>query len=173
MSDRMNKGLKPWEPNELGPRHKQMVVLSAAGMKNKDIGELLGMSDSRVSVILNDPRAVKLRERLAAEIVQQLTESAAEVLAGYQVEAAHTMGTLMRHAESENVRRMSAADILDRTGHKAREGGGNQGGIEIDPEIAEALLQGMREARQKPKELTFVKDSAGVFTAEERLFEED
>lgn len=52
---RLPNGAKPLK--KLTKKHKQMIQLHLEGMSNNDIAEGVGMTPSRVSIILNDPLA--------------------------------------------------------------------------------------------------------------------
>jgi hypothetical protein len=52
---------------------------------------------------------------------RELNDPVRQKLDEYKIDAINEMFSLMKHAESETVRRASAADILDRAGYKPRE----------------------------------------------------
>jgi hypothetical protein len=159
--------LKPWAPKSLSPRHKTVLALYAAGVKPGEIADALQMSGSRVSVIINDPRADELIKQLSAELVQDITTETREVIQAHALEAANTVIGLMQNASSERVRQTSAFDILDRAGFKAKDVS-VRASVNLDREDAERIRDAIYESRQEPEDLEMVQDTAGVFKAREK-----
>jgi len=166
-----HEGLKPWEPQEISSRHKYVVALSALGMRGFEIAELIGMSESRVSVLLRDPRLEALKRDLTGEAIRELSRDAGSIIKSHVAEAAETMASLMRGAESENVRRLASADLLDRAGHKPKETVQHQV-VHIDADATEALKEALAEARKPEEELEFIQDSSGVFVERKNQIED-
>lgn len=152
----------PFAASELDPTHMQMLVLRAAGLRPGQIAEITGYSPSRVSVVLNDPRAKAMIHRMAGDNIRQQLVDARELIQSYVGEAIETVAELMRDAESEPVRLGAAKDILDRGGFKPKEVVSNES-VSIANEDARRILEALREARQPEPALDFVEDSAGVF----------
>lgn len=78
----MNEDEKPEGPVEvterqslangyLTPRHRRFCQLAAQGMKNSEIGELLGYVDSRVSILLKHPAIMTEIARLQNRIFEE------------------------------------------------------------------------------------------------------
>jgi predicted transcriptional regulator len=155
-------GLKPWEPKKLNSRHKQIIAMSAAGVRNKDIADLLGMSQSRVSVILNDPRSRVLERQLASDVVSQIATDVSERIQGAAGEAFDVVKNLMDNADSERVRQTSAFDILDRAGFKPKETTANLN-LNVDGDQLETLVEVLKEVRERPPVLEHLQDSSDVF----------
>lgn len=155
-------GLREWEPLEFGPQHMQMLMMRAAGMRPKEIAEATGYSQSRVSVILNDPRAKKLIPQLTGQMLREFQLDVREMIQSYSGEATETIGSLMRHAESEQVRLASAKDLLDRAGFKPKEVVQHTH-VEIGADDAKRILAAIMEAREPEPELEFIQDSSEVF----------
>lgn len=155
-------GLREWEPDEFGPQHMQMLAMRAAGMRPGEIAAATGYSVSRVSVILNDPRAKTLISQMTGQMLREFQLSVRETIQSYSGEAIETIATLMRHAESEQVRLGAAKDMADRAGYKPREVI-THAHVEIDNEDALRILDAIKEAGMDEPELEFLQDSAGVF----------
>lgn len=155
-------GLKYYEPKNLSPRHKHIVALHVAGLKNQEIAEVLDFSQSRVSVILNDPRTEAIKRDLEEGFISGMLLEAQRVLQGNAAKAARTMVHLMEHAESENVQLRASADILDRTGFKAKESITIDTDV-LDAEAAKLLTSVFKETQREEEEIEFVEDTAGVF----------
>lgn len=111
----MMQGDKPWSPEKWSPRHRLVVALHLGGDKNNEIAEKLGMSESRVSIILNDPRSVHEIERMASTVADRTLDTALR-LKLYANEALDEIVEEMRTARSEKVRQTAAFGILDRAG---------------------------------------------------------
>lgn len=162
------KKLKPWEPEKLSVRHKHMVALSAGGLENQEVAEALGVSQSRVSVILNDPRAKKLKRQLADEYVREVAEDTAEVIQSYTREAAEKIADLMRHSTKDGIQLRAAENFLDRGGHpKVKEQVQTEKLPPLDNEKVDLLREAIREATGEAEEVEMVQDTSGVFIPEE------
>lgn len=48
---------RPYEPDTWSPKHEMVARLHGVGIPNRKIASLLGLTESRVSIILNDARA--------------------------------------------------------------------------------------------------------------------
>lgn len=160
--EQVEGSLPDYAPNELSPTHFHMIAMRAAGMRPGEIAKALGYSNSRVSVILNDPRAKQLVSRMTGDVLREFQLDVGEQIVSYAAEAAETVAGLMRMAESEQVRLSASKDILDRAGYKPKEVVTHMH-AEIDHEDAQRILTALRESKEKAPELEFVEDSAGVF----------
>lgn len=159
--------LKPWAPAKFKPQHEQMILLYALGlMKPGELAEKFGMSFSRVSIILNDPRAEEMIARFKADSIRDLQAETKEVIQSAAKEAAQTVVGLMRNAQSERIRQTSAFDILDRAGFQAKDVQIRVTGT-IEKDAAEVLREAMRESMQELEPLEMVQDSAGIFHPKE------
>ena len=161
-----NMGLKAWEPKRLSQRHKQCCALKATGLRQKEIAEMTGYSESRVSVILNDPRSVALINQISSKIVENVVEETGEFIKGHTLEAAQIVVELMRSAESEPVRLSAAKDNLDRGGFKPKERL-QVDADPIDPKDIGHLAATLREGRIEVVPLDMVEDSSGVFQVDD------
>jgi predicted transcriptional regulator len=136
--------LKPWEPERIRPIHQQIVALAACGLKNKEIAEKLGVSESHVSVILNHPETQDLKNQLTTDYVVALTRNTRTRIEAAANEAIDKVVALMRHGKSEQVQQRSAFDILDRAGFKPREVHVNTN-INLNREDAQMLTDALHE----------------------------
>jgi len=164
--ERFDRGideLKPWEPNELSDRHMHVIALAASGMKNNAISAVLDMSESRVSVILNDPRSRAIRAELSSDFVGKLMTDTREVIQGHALEAVYAVVDLMRNGVSEQVRQRSAFDILDRAGFKPVERSVSAK-VNLPDGAVDAIVQALNESKEADSHVVdMVEDSSGLF----------
>lgn len=114
-----NGNLRPrkyWEPKKLRERHKIAIRLQSCGMTNRQIAESLGYTESRVCIILRDPRAEVFRAEASGLIADGLDDITLR-LKHYAGEALSHVVELMRTSGSDTVSQRSAFDILDRAGY--------------------------------------------------------
>lgn len=64
----------------LSPRHRRFAQLAAEGKSNKEIGELLGYVDSRVSVLLRNPHIMTEIRRLQDKIFEETVKDRLKTL---------------------------------------------------------------------------------------------
>lgn len=107
---------KNYQPEKWTARHRKCVALEMAGLKNKEIAEIMGWSESKVSVTLNDDRAAVDRNELAGDI-QEKVQDVHLRLQMISNEALDEVIDEMRHSSDENVRQRAAFSILDRAGY--------------------------------------------------------
>lgn len=164
----VGRKMKPWEPKEISTKHKHMAALSAGGLDNKEVAEVVGLSESRVSIILNDPRIEKLKRQLVDEYVREMAEDTAEVIQSYTREAAEKIAELMRHSTKDGVQLRAAENFLDRGGHpKVKEQVQTEKLPPLDNEKVDLLREAIREATGEAEEVEMVQDTSGVFIPEE------
>jgi hypothetical protein len=132
--------------------------MKATGLTNRQIAELCDLSESRVSVVLNHPDARVLLAERVTEFVSSLTDDLREQIQGAAGEAFQTVVQLMRRAESEKVRQMSAFDILDRAGFKPKDHHVHTTERLEQKDITE-LAMALRELGQEPEVLEPVSNS--------------
>lgn len=136
---------KEWEPEVFSQRHKLAVLMQAAGLKNWEIAEELGFSESRVSVILNDPRARAVLEQYSREVVDSLTDVRLR-LKYYANEALTEVVEEMRHSDDPRVRQRAAFGILDRAGYSKIEKR-FVATAQVDPDAARLMADALHESR--------------------------
>lgn len=108
-------GEKDWSPEKWSPRHRIVVALHLGGDKNKEIAEKLGLSESRVSIILNDPRAAHEIMRMSAMVADRTVDTALRIKL-YANEALDEIVEELRTSRSEKIRQNAAFGLLDRAG---------------------------------------------------------
>lgn len=107
---------KTWQTDAWLPRHNLVCQLHAIGMKNTEISEITGYTQSKVSIIINDPRA-KI-------VIQQALENMAGNIADlhtrlkvHAVEALDEIVEELRLSKDERIRQKAAFGLLDRAGY--------------------------------------------------------
>lgn len=146
----------------LRPIHKQIIALSAAGCKNREIAEMLDVGEAWVSKILRHPEAQALRNEMVAEYVTALHGDARELIASHTKEAILTVVGLMRSSK-DNIRLMAAKDVLDRGGFKPQERilATN---INLSASDAAAIQAALHEMHEEVPELSETEVTAAVFS---------
>lgn len=142
------QGDKTWSPEKWSPRHRLIVALHLGGDKNKEIAEKLDVSESHVSIVLNDPRAVHEIERMSQTIADRTLDTALR-LKLYANEALDEIVEEMRMARSEKVRQTAAFGILDRAGFTpVKSDGGTEGPPELPAEVVDRMEAATKEIIQ-------------------------
>ncbi len=133
-----------WSPTKWNPRHRLIIALHLAGDKNKEICAKLGLSESHVSLILNDPRAVYEVENLAQGVADRTIDTALRIKL-YANEALDEIVEELRTSRNEKVRQTAAFGLLDRAGYtpvrEVRE--------EVAPLLPEDVVQRMEETTRE------------------------
>ena len=109
-------GEKEWSPEKWSPRHRLIVALHLAGDKNREICQKLGVCESHVSLILNDPRAIYDIENLAQSVADRTIDTALRIKL-YANEALDEIVEELRTSRNEKVRQTAAFGLLDRAGY--------------------------------------------------------
>lgn len=162
--------LADYQPKEFSPRHKQIIALAAAGTPNKEIAQIVDMSPSRISTIINDPRGQYLLDKMTGQFVRELSTSTREVIQSHSLEMAEIIVHLARHADSEQVQLRAARDMLDRGGFKAKDVS-VVASVDISRADINEMSKRLKESFEDPDELEFVEDSAGVFSHKGKALE--
>jgi len=114
----------------ISARHRDIMRRMIVGQTAKEISEELGISQSRISVLLDDALFQSTLEELQARVESEFITTRAsamqvlEATAPMAAMACHevvTSGTLDGQPVSAPLRLKSAWDVLDRTGNKAAE----------------------------------------------------
>lgn len=107
---------KSWQADKWTARHRKVVALEMSGLKSQEIAQIMGYSEAKVSIILNDDRADIDRRELAGKIADRVqdTHLRLQLLAN---EALDEIVDEMRSSADENVRQRAAFSILDRGGY--------------------------------------------------------
>lgn len=144
---------KPWQPKNWGPQHRMAVRLQVMGFKNKEIAQSLSLTESRVSIILNDPRAVAEREDAMDDIASNMLDLNKK-LKVHAVEALEEVVDEMRHSKDERIRQRASFGILDRAGYTPV-----QKHQKVEPEVpadvADRMLTAMEEMKNTAVEADY------------------
>lgn len=141
------RDLKPYEPLKFTPTHINICTLKAAGFKGREIAEMVGLDQARVSIILRHPYGAKLigaivprNSARVLDIRTKMVEYADELLD-------LTCGLALKEQDLDKVSRVTFG-LLDRTGYgpKAPVADGKAGGQGLENahllgRIAGALLE--------------------------------
>lgn len=158
----LTRPLKSYEVETLRPIHKQIIALSAAGAKNREIADMLDVAEAWVSQILRHPEAQALRNEMVADFVTQLHGDARELISAHTKEAILTVVGLMRSSPKDNIRLLAAKDILDRGGFKPQERIVSTN-INLSADDAAAIKAALSETREVVPELHETEVTSSVF----------
>ncbi len=119
--------------------------LEAAGFKPGEIAEIVGMSDSRVSTILNDHRADIDRKEFAAKTIDRVQDVQLKI-ALHADEALEEIIDEMRNCEDPRVRQKASFGILGLAGYTPVQ---KQlvAKAEVPPEVVQGGLQVLQEMK--------------------------
>lgn len=134
-------GDKTWSPEKWSPRHRLIVAMHLGGDRNNEIAERLSLSESHISVVLNDPRAVYEIERMAS-VVADRTLGTSLRMKLYSNEALDEIVDEMRTSPNVKVRQSAAFGILDRAGFTPVKGTE----VEAPPLLPEEVVERMEAA---------------------------
>jgi hypothetical protein len=135
-----------WSPKEIRRRHELVCALHACGWRGKDIAEHVGYSQSRVSIIVNDPRSREIIDSYAGAFSSIATD-VKEKLEFLSIEAVEEVAQVMRSAEKDETRLRAAFGVLDRGGYgKAMKVIRQDDGLTDD--AIERLASGLIEAKE-------------------------
>lgn len=107
---------KPWQPDSWLPRHSLVCQMHAAGLKNNEIAAATGYTESKVSTILNDPRA----QEVIQAALQTMSKNIMDLHTRLKVHAVEALDEIvdeLRSSENEKVRQKAAFGLLDRAGY--------------------------------------------------------
>jgi hypothetical protein len=138
------EGDKEWSPAKWSPRHRLVVALHLGGDTNKEIAEKLSLSEGRVSVVLNDPRAVYEIERMARRIADRTIDTALRIKL-YANEALDEIVEELRTSKSEKVRQSAAFGLLDRAGYTPIRGYEEEAPPVLPSEVVSRMEETTRE----------------------------
>lgn len=131
---------KYYQPVNWGPQHRMAVRLQVMGFKNKEIAQSLSLTESRVSIILNDDRAIAEREKAMDDIASNMLDLNKK-LKVHAVEALEEVVDEMRHSKDERIRQRASFGILDRAGYTPV-----QKHQKIEPELPADMASRMEQA---------------------------
>lgn len=107
----------------LKQKHDTMLNLCLQGYSNKEISDLVNLKQTQVSIVVRSPnfqhqlalKRAQLDERTITNLAT-VREEVNQVLKEGSINAARKLCGLV-DSEDESIARMSASDLLDRTGH--------------------------------------------------------
>ena len=143
-----------WQPLKLTSRHKEILRRTLLGQSQVDIAKALGMTQVGVNQIVNSDKFQRNLHALQGTLEQmiiegivdrELNDPVRQKLDEYKLDAINEMFYLMKHAESETVRRASAADILDRAGYKPREVVETQHSFNVSGETEDNIKKALKD----------------------------
>jgi hypothetical protein len=119
----------------------QLLERDVAGWTHKRMGEDLGLSDSRISIITRSPMYVQMRDEKLKNLGESVKEKVSDhiadaegILKEAKTEAASTLVNIMRNGKSEAVKASVATAIVDR-------GREIKGGVNVVVQINEKLSE--------------------------------
>jgi hypothetical protein len=110
------EGRRPWQTDAWLPRHNLVCQLHAIGMKNKEIAAATGYAETKVSVIINDPRARVVIQRTLEHMASNISDLHTR-LKVHATEALDEIVAELRESKDERIRQKAAFGILDRAGY--------------------------------------------------------
>lgn len=141
------RSLKYWENLKLKPQHIQILIMKAAGYNNRMIAKQMGLTESRVSILVNHPDSLTILSRLVSFQAENLLDIKARIQA-HAGEALDTALYLMRNSENQAVRAKAAFSLLDRAGYGAVQKVEATHRLEMPAEQARDLTKVLAEARE-------------------------
>lgn len=108
---------RSYEPETWSPKHEMVARLHGVGIPNKKIASLLGLTESRVSIILNDARARPAVEDTLEAHKRQMESLHGRLAAG----AGHALDVIEDQIQNDEldarVRQKASFGWLDRAGY--------------------------------------------------------
>jgi predicted XRE-type DNA-binding protein len=150
---------KEQQLQHINSKHRAMMRYLIAGKTVGEIANIFGITQPRVSTIINSPLFRAEREKMEKEVTSQFVENEGskihtnvvrEMLQEEALKSLNKIIELRDGATSERVRQLSALEILDRAGYKAAEK--IEGVVEIDASegLVNAIQIAVREMQTKP-----------------------
>jgi predicted transcriptional regulator len=138
--------LKYWEPDTYDHQHMLICRLSIS-MSNKAIASALGITETWVSVILNDPRAAPIRDLALRDVADNISDVQGIIAAAAPEAARLVIQQIRNPMEKSEIRQRAAFGLLDRAGYSKVERR-QVSGMEISPELAERMEQTLSESNE-------------------------
>lgn len=122
--------------------HRRVVSLEMIGYRPGEIAKMMELSESYVSVILNDPRAVVERNTIGKSVSERVTDVHLQL----RLHAPEALKALVDtiSSEDEKVKQRGAIALLDRAGYSKYQGDHVPKQVLSDA-AAETILETMRE----------------------------
>lgn len=139
------KPVKEWAPKHFHTRHELICKLHACGLRNKEIAQALGLTESRISIILNDPRAAEYIRDMVEEVADRYLDMHASFKA-----IAPQMFKIVTDIASDpeapaGVRSRNAFELLDRAGYGAVEKHEHAIAMQLSDKQVEQLANARKE----------------------------
>ena len=139
------KPVKEWHTKHFHTRHELICKLHACGMRNKEIAQALSLTEARVSVILNDPRAATYIREMVSEVADRYLDMATQFKA-VAPEMFQIVGDIARDPEAPaGVRSRNAFELLDRAGYGAPEKHEHTVALQLSDKQIEQLASARKE----------------------------
>ena len=136
-------------PKKMRPRHRQAIMLHEAGFDQKQIAEMLGYTQGRVSIILNSRRAEV--EVVRHEARKLITDRTMDVATRIQASAHEMLDITIHHARNKADAansRLAARDLLHMAGFSpVKKTASINATVPVPQEVADAL--GMLDKTQE------------------------
>lgn len=149
-----SRPLKPWEPEKLSETALQIVLLRAAGMRQRRIVEFLNetqgtnLSDSSVSQICNHPDAQLLLTKLISYAADEVVDIQARIKA-YAGEGVDEAVRIMRVTNDQRLAAKIAFEFLDRAGYNTVQKSESKVTVVASPKGLANLTAAIRETKQE------------------------
>jgi hypothetical protein len=88
-----------WEPKEWRIEYERIVALSSTGISNTEIGQRVGYTKEFVSLVLNLPQAVELKQKILARFHEQVMVDIPTKLSELAVQATKRLETVLMDDE--------------------------------------------------------------------------
>jgi DNA-binding transcriptional MerR regulator len=153
---------KYYQPKKMSHRMRQALHYKIAGRSTKEISELLGMTYSRVSTILNSPVCKAEEILLRAQIEQGFVEATKENIQKDAVRAflnqkalslVMHLEELSRTADKEDTQRKAIMDLIGLTEYAKPAVNVGAVNINVTPEQSDRLAQAIQDMKETPKSL--------------------
>lgn len=144
-----SRELKPWEPEKLNPRHLQILMLKATGLKNRVIARLLNIQEGNVSIVVNHPDSQLILAKMLASASKQVIDVEAKIQAAAPAITERLIGIAV-NSKSEQVAAKVGFGLLDRAGYGAKQKieAEHKHSLNVSPEHAHLLSAAIKEATE-------------------------
>ena len=143
----------------LSSRHRAMMRYLIAGTPQEELVVIFGLTQPRLSVIMNSPlfriELAKMQKEVNAQFVENESSKVhtSDVRGKLQEEALRSLDKIIElrdGAVSERVRQLSALEILDRAGYKAAEKIESRIEVDASEGLVNAIQIAIKEMNAKP-----------------------
>lgn len=125
------RDLKPYEPMKFTPTHINICTLKAAGFKGREIAQMVGLDQQRVSIILRHPYGVKLVSHIVPRNSARVLDIKTKLLEYAEDLLDDTFKLASKSEDLEQVSKVTFG-LLDRAGYApkaAATGDGKEHGL--------------------------------------------